>query len=58
MAVFVDDEGEVRQIINQDICKSHMGKHVKMKAVPEDPKIVPTQEKWLRIQDLQDVPPQ
>jgi len=54
-AVFIDDQGGVRQIINQDICKSHMGKHVKMTVIPEEPKIIPTQEKWLRIEDLQDV---
>ncbi len=60
VAVFVDDQGSVQRIANQDICKSHMNKHVKMMAVPENPKIFPTadpREDWLRIQDLQDMAP-
>jgi hypothetical protein len=59
VAVFIDDQGSVLQVVNQDICKSHMNKHVKMMAVPEKPKIFPTEherEDWLRIQDLQDMP--
>ncbi len=27
-AVLVDDQGNIMNIANQDICKSHMGKHV------------------------------
>lgn len=60
VAVFVDDQGNVQQIVNQDICKSHMAKHVKMTAAPEKPMIFPTEDQreyWLRIQDLHDVPP-
>ena len=30
-AVFVSDSGQLMQIENQDICKSHMGERVKMK---------------------------
>lgn len=37
VAVFVDDNGSVKQIANQDICKSYMGKHVKMKARERQP---------------------
>jgi len=36
-AVLVDDQGNVQQIANQDMCMSHMGKHVKMTAVPTLP---------------------
>lgn len=36
-AVLVDDQGNVRQIANQDMCMSYMGKHVKMTAVPVIP---------------------
>ena len=32
-----DDDGTVKQIANQDICKSYMGKHVKMKARERQP---------------------
>ena len=55
-AVFIDDQGGVREIMNQDVCKTHMGKHVKMTAVPENPKIIPIHagEEWLQIEDLQD----
>ena len=57
--VFVNDRGEVRQIMNQDVCQSHMGRRVKMIAVPEEPKFIPTvsdREMWLRVQDLHDMP--
>jgi hypothetical protein len=54
MAVFVDDEGNVRQIINQDVCKSHVGKRVKVTVIPEKPKIIPTREDWLMIEKLHD----
>jgi hypothetical protein len=33
-AVLVDDQGNVMKIANQDICTSHMGKHVKTTAMP------------------------
>ena len=59
VAVFVDDQGGVWQIVNQDICRSHMSKRVRMTVVPEKPKIFPTEhqrEDWLRIQDLRDMP--
>jgi hypothetical protein len=32
--VLVDDQGNIKKIVNQDICSSHMGKHVKMTAMP------------------------
>ena len=34
--VLVDDQGNVRQISNQDMCKSHLGKHVKVTAMSGD----------------------
>jgi hypothetical protein len=33
-AVLVDEQGNVLTIANQQICSSHMGKHVKMTALP------------------------
>jgi hypothetical protein len=35
-AVLVDDQGKVMHIANQDICKSHMGKHVTATVKPMD----------------------
>ncbi len=35
-AVLVDDQGNVKRIANQNICKSHMGKHVTVMAVPSE----------------------
>lgn len=35
-AVLVDDQGKVMHIANQNICKSHMGKHVTVMAVPSE----------------------
>jgi hypothetical protein len=32
--VLVDDQGNIKKIANQDICSSHMGKHVKMTGMP------------------------
>jgi hypothetical protein len=61
IAVFIDEHGAIRQILNQDVCKSHLGKQVDMTAVPEKPGIVPVvrqQEMWLHIQDLRDMPAQ
>ena len=37
VAVFINDNGTVKQIANQEICKSYMGKHVKMKARERQP---------------------
>ena len=31
--VLVDDAGNVKKIANEEMCKSHMGKHVKLTAV-------------------------
>jgi hypothetical protein len=53
-AVLVDDQGNVRQVANQNMCTSHMGKHVKMTAVPME-MAVPTEserEQTLRIMTL------
>jgi hypothetical protein len=51
-AVLVDDQGNVRKIANQDMCKSHMGKHVKMTAVPSEKE----REDSLRIMELHETP--
>jgi hypothetical protein len=50
-AVLVDDQGQVQQIANQDMCTSHMGKHVKMTAVPAIPS-EKERENTLRIMQL------
>ena len=49
-AVFVDDNGSVMQVTNQSICKSHMGKHVKMMATPTENQ----REQSIRIQTLEE----
>jgi hypothetical protein len=36
-AVFVGDDGIVRDVENQDLCQSHMGKRVKMTFEPAKP---------------------
>jgi len=48
-AVFVSDAGTVMKVANQDICQSHMGKHVKARGVmdKDNPQIV-------TFMDLQD----
>jgi hypothetical protein len=51
-AVLVDDQGNVKKIANQDMCNSHMGKHVKMTAVPNEKE----REESLRIMELYDDP--
>ena len=51
-AVLVEDNGQVNNIANQDICKSHMGKHVKMTAVPTEKE----REDTVRIMELYDDP--
>jgi hypothetical protein len=52
-AVFITDNGEVKQIANQEICKGHMGKHVKMAAVPTESQ----REDTLRILELNEQAP-
>jgi hypothetical protein len=64
-AVLVDDKGSVKQIAdqNQGMCKSHMGKHVKMTAMRSDQPpaaAVPSEsqrEADLRIIELEDEAP-
>jgi len=34
--VLVDDAGNIKKIANEEMCQSHMGKHVKMTAVRND----------------------
>lgn len=51
-AVLVDDQGEVKKISNPDMCKSHMGKRVKMTAVPTEKE----RENSLRIMELYEDP--
>jgi hypothetical protein len=56
--VLVDDQGNVRKIANQEMCESHMGKHVKMTAMAVKPPAAaatPTEkqrEETLRVMDL------
>ena len=49
-AVFVSDSGNVQKIAEQDqpMCKSHMGKHVKMKAA-RVPSLTQQDQQDLRI---------
>lgn len=47
-AVLVDDQGTLHKIANQNMCMSHMGKHVKMTAVPSEK----DRENTLRIMQL------
>jgi hypothetical protein len=47
-AVLVDDQGDVKKIANQDMCKSHLGKHVTMTATPTEKQ----REDTLRIMEL------
>jgi hypothetical protein len=62
-AVLVDDQGKVMNIANQDMCKSHMGKHVKMTAMRMDQPpaaSLPTEkqrEETIRIMELYDEAP-
>jgi len=51
-AVLVDDQGNIKKIANQDICMSHMGKRVKVTAVPSEK----NREDTLRIMELYDNP--
>jgi hypothetical protein len=54
-AVLVDDSGSIHKIANQDMCKSHMGKHVKMMAMPMTP-TEKEREETLRVMELHDDP--
>lgn len=62
--VLVDDQGDVKKIANQDMCKSHIGKHVRATAMPADTDMpsataAPTEkerERTLRIMELHDEP--
>lgn len=64
-AVLVDDQGDVKRISDQDqsMCKSHMGKHVKMSAMRMEPPpsaAVPSEkarEEEIRIMDIEDSTP-
>lgn len=64
-AVLVDDQGDVKRISDQDqnMCKSHMGKHVKMSAMRmEQPPAaaVPSEkerEEELHIMEIEDATP-
>ena len=49
-AVFVDDDGAVMKIENQEMAKSHMGKHVNIKCTEAQ------REQTLRIQQLDEAP--
>lgn len=49
-AVLINDAGEVKKIKNQEMCTSHMGKHVKMTAVPTEK----DGEQWLQVKQLND----
>lgn len=49
--VLVDDQGAVKKIANPDMCKSQMGKHVKMTAMPMTP-TEKQREETLRILDI------
>jgi hypothetical protein len=56
MAVFVDDQGKVMNVANQNMCSSHMGKHVKMMAEqvdpPTDPSPMAHEGDWIRIDNF------
>jgi hypothetical protein len=61
-AVLVDDQGNVHKIANPEMCKQHMGKHVKMTATAASSPsatAAPTEkqrEQSLRIMELYDDP--
>jgi hypothetical protein len=46
--VFIDDQGNINQIANPDMCASHMGKHVHLTAFPTEKE----REKMLRITEM------
>ncbi len=56
-AVLVDDQGNIMKIANQNICKSHMGKHVKVEAVPtekEREQTLQEQRHYLQVLKIED----
>ena len=56
-AVLIDDQGNIMKIANQNICKSHMGKHVKIQAVPtekEREKTLQEQQQYLQVLKIED----
>jgi hypothetical protein len=61
--VLVDDKGNVMKIANQEMCRPHMGKHVKMTAMAMDQPpaaAAPTEaqrEQTLRIMEIEEQAP-
>ncbi len=56
-AVLVDDQGNIMKIANQNMCKSHMGKHVKVEAVPtekEREQTLQEQQHYLQVLKIED----
>jgi len=62
-AVFINDKGNVMKVANQDMCTSHMGKHVKLTAMGMDHPAAaaePTEaqrEQTIRIMELEEEAP-
>ena len=60
--VLVDDAGNVKRIANEEMCQSHMGKHVKLTAVKNDQPsaaAAPTEkqrEESLRVMEIHNDP--
>lgn len=60
--VLVDDAGNVKKIANEEMCQSHMGKHVKLTAVHADQPsaaATPTEkqrEESLRVMEIHNDP--
>ena len=53
-AVLVDDQGKLMRVANQDVCRSHMGKHVKATIKPmEQPSAAAAPTEKQREQELQ-----
>jgi DNA replicative helicase MCM subunit Mcm2 (Cdc46/Mcm family) len=52
-AVFVDDQGGLHTVVNQNMCKSHMNKRVKLMATPTEEE----REQAIRIQELSEEHP-
>lgn len=57
-AVFVSDEGKVSDVANQDICASHMNKHVKIKCATlnnnDNSAAAAQRREQIRIMDIRD----
>ncbi len=58
-AVFISDQGAVSAVSNQDVCASHMNKHVKIKAsemrpVHQQQTTEQERENLIRIMEIQD----